>query len=81
MYGNGMMNGWGMMNPMMWIFMILVWGIFIIGLVFLVRWLVGLGKSDGGRETSQKPLDILKASYARGEISKEQFAQMKKDLE
>ncbi len=81
MYGNGMMNGWGMMNPLMWIFMILFWGLIVLGLIFLVRWLVGLGKAGGGEETSQKPLDILKARYALGEISKEQFEQMKKDLE
>ena len=27
------------------------------------------------------PLDILKSRYAKGEISKEQFDQMKKDIE
>lgn len=35
-------------------------------------------KSGGGSETA---LDILKKRYARGEISKEEFEQMKKDLE
>lgn len=76
-----MMYGNGMMNPVMWIFMVLFWGLAIFGLICVVRWLVGLGKSEGGKETSQKPLDILKARYARGEIGKEEFEQMKKDLE
>lgn len=80
MYGNGMMENWGMMNPVMWIFMILFWGLVIFGLICAVRWLAGLGKSDDGKEPSQKPLDILKARYAKGEIDKEQFEQMKKDL-
>jgi len=35
-------------------------------------------KSDGASETV---LDILKKRYARGEISKEEFEQMKKDLQ
>jgi putative membrane protein len=81
MFGNGMMNGWGVMSPVMWIFMILFWGLVIFGLIYFFRWIVAQGKSDGGKETSPKPLEILKARYARGEISKEQFEQMKKDLE
>jgi putative membrane protein len=81
MYGDGMMNGWGMMNPLMWIIMILLWGLATLGLICAIRWLVGLGKSGGGKDSSQKPLDILKARYARGEIGKEEFEQRKKDLE
>ncbi len=30
--------------------------------------------------SQQTPLDILKARYARGDISKEEFDQMRKDL-
>jgi putative membrane protein len=81
MYGNGMMNGWGMMNPLMWIFMFVFWGIVILGLIFLVRWLIGLGKSEKEKQGPETPLDILKVRYAKGEINKEQFEQMKKDLE
>ena len=32
-------------------------------------------------QTSQTPLEILKARYARGEISREEYDQMRKDLE
>lgn len=33
-----------------------------------------------GSLEQQTPLDILKARYARGEISKEEFDQIRKDL-
>ncbi len=37
----------------------------------------GRGSGSGGSET---PLDILKTRFAKGEITKEQFEQMKSDL-
>ena len=33
-----------------------------------------------GAPTGQTPLDILKARYAKGEITKEQFEELKRDL-
>jgi putative membrane protein len=61
------------MGVFMWIFWILV----IVGVVFLVKWLVQQGKQSlPGRE--EDPLDILKRRYARGEINKEEFEQKKR---
>lgn len=71
--GPGMMWGWGMG----WIFMIIIWGLVIVGVIFLVRYLVRTTKTSRGEESA---LDILKKRYARGEIDKEEFEQKKKDL-
>lgn len=35
----------------------------------------------GPAQTSQTPSEILKARYARGEISREEYDQMRQDLE
>ena len=32
-------------------------------------------------QSQEKPLDILKHRYARGELTKEQYEQMKRDIE
>ncbi len=56
--------------------MLILWG----GLIALIIW--GIIKlSRRSDSTSQhNPLDIAKERYAKGEISKEQFEQIKKDL-
>ena len=54
------------------LFMILFWGIIIYIVIAFFK------KGDGeGEETAE---DILKKRYARGEISKDEFERMKKDL-
>ncbi len=70
--------GPGMMWGMGWIFMIIFWGLLVLGLIFLVRWLVGMTKTTKLEESA---LDILKKRYARGEINKEEFEQKKRDLQ
>jgi len=73
-YGGGL--GWiGMVFG--FIFFILV----VIGIIFLIVWLVK--RSNHPRvenKTDSKSLEVLKERYAKGEITKDQFDNMKKDL-
>ena len=65
--------GWGLgIMAMMFLFWLLVITGFIIGL----RWLLGKGK----QEKDDAALKILRERYARGEITKEEFEEKKKDL-
>jgi putative membrane protein len=76
MFGhNEMMLGFG------WWGMMIFWILVIIGIVFLVKWLVEQGRTDRkASESGESALDILKKRYAKGEIDKEEFEQKKKDL-
>ena len=69
--------GWGWM-----IFgglhMLLFWALVIGGIVLLVRLFSGSEASDRGERDA---LAILKARYARGDIDKAQYEEMRKDLE
>jgi putative membrane protein len=59
-------------------FMMIIWLIFIIvGVVILMKWLTEKSSSSLKEESA---LDILKKRYARGEITREQFENMKKDI-
>ena len=67
--GGGMWFGW------------LFW-IVIIGLViFLIVRLTNQKTGSQNIQSNENPLDVLKKRYARGEISKEEFENVKKDLE
>jgi putative membrane protein len=60
--------------------MIIVW-IIIIGLI--VWGIIALTRRSGSTTdtgSKQTPLDIAKERYARGEITKEEFERIKKDL-
>ncbi|MBM3149156.1 MAG: SHOCT domain-containing protein [Chloroflexi bacterium] len=78
MMGPGMMGGfgWGWFMP---IGMILFWGLVIWGIVALVRGVATPGSSGSSRELDSA-LEVLKRRYARGEISKEEFEEKRKDL-
>lgn len=53
--------------------MALFWGFVIYSLVYLFR-------NIQNHHKNQDPINILKERYAKGEITKEEFDSMKKDL-
>lgn len=79
--GPGMMGGgygMGWFSPLI---MIAFWIAVIVGIVFLIRWLVISTRSTGqGTYHEDSALEILKRRYARGEIGKEEFEEKKRDL-
>ena len=86
MYPGGMMGwggygGYGMgMGIVGGLFMLLFWGLIIVGSVLLVRWLWDQTHHGSGSGAAEAPMDILKRRYARGEITKEDYDRMKQDL-
>lgn len=71
-YGYGMMGNGGMF------FGLLFWILIIVGAYLLIKWFVEQNKIRGGEEKSA--LDIAKERYAKGEITKEEFEEIKKRL-
>jgi putative membrane protein len=73
--------GWGwMVFGMVW--MVIFWG----GIIALAVWAVSRLTGDREKGGDQRrlegpsPLDIAKGRYARGEITREQFEQLRHDL-
>ena len=75
----GMMDGYGygMMSGGYWILGLIFWILVIIGLVLLIKY---LWEGSGAKRGEESALEILKKKYARGDISKEEFEEKKKDL-
>ncbi len=84
--------GSGEMGPRMWgweyhmgLFSIVLVGLFwiavIVAILFLIRWLiVSTRHRNRGAKPTDSALEILRIRYAKGEISKEEFEEKKKDL-
>ncbi len=59
--------------------MLLFWILLIVGIIYLVKHLAEGGK--GSEQKGDRSIEILKERYAKGEISKEEFEQKKKELQ
>ena len=92
-FGRGLLTGYRMMGPgfgMMYGFGFPFGGgllsiLFFLLLIGGVIWLIALpGRRPAPPQdtlpANESPLDILKRRYAKGEITKEQYEQMKQDL-
>ena len=87
------MHGWfgyaqGQFGPMGWvgpIMMILFWGLLIVGIVVLIRYLSAQTRSVGTSAASgaagRDALAILRERYARGEIETAEYEEKKRVLE
>ena len=74
-WGHMMHYGFGYGGMFMWIILLIVIGL-------LVYFVVQAQKTKGQTPTQgESHLDILKKRYAKGEINKEDFERMKKDLQ
>jgi len=71
-YGWGMMGGWGgmLMMAVFWIALVLL-------IVWVVRAVIGSSAGGGSASTARSILDVR---YARGEITRKEYEQMKKDI-
>ena len=80
MMGPGMMGGFGF--PFFGGIGMLLFGAFIIiGMVLLVAWFAqNAGQFTTAARSGESPSDILKVRYAKGEITREQYEEMRRDL-
>jgi len=61
------------------LFMVLFWMVIIALIIWLIARLARRENNESGTD-KHKPIDIARERYAKGEISKEEFAQLKKGL-
>ncbi|MGA1796095.1 MAG: SHOCT domain-containing protein [bacterium] len=90
MMGSGSMHGWGGMRGYgygrRWMHYgwggIVMWIVILVIVIALIYFIYHLARSKtAGGPSAETPLDLLKKRYARGEITKEEFQRIKKDLE
>ena len=67
--------GWGWIGLGL-VHMVVFWAVVIFALVALIKWLAG----DGRPSFEHRAIDILRARYAKGELTREQFEQMRREL-
>jgi len=77
---------WNHFNGLVWsepgmVHGVVFWIFLISGVVALIVWIAGLFHSTDAHPPPERALDILKMRYARGEIGRAQFEEMKRELQ
>lgn len=71
-YGYHNMMNFGCVGPFIWV---------LFGLIIMIIYTVSQGfRPKEPKEEKETALDILKKRYAKGEINKEEFEKIKRDL-
>lgn len=82
-YGNWGMGPWGGYGGFEWIGMIIwivILALIIAAVVWLVRAMTHPGQTHSAGERRSRGLEVLEERYARGEIKREEYLEMKKDI-
>ncbi|MDI3341899.1 MAG: SHOCT domain-containing protein [Sphaerobacter sp.] len=69
-------------SPWWGLAVLLIWVLAIVAIALLIAWLVRQGTTRGpGGGGGDRALQILRERFARGEISREEFDEMRRALE
>lgn len=72
---HGWCSGFWFGGFFMWLILLIIFGV----MIYLLFQMKKSRRPEG--PTAETPIEILKKRYAKGEITRDEFAKMKKDLE
>lgn len=71
----GGMGGWGVGG-----LMLVFWGLILFGLILMINWLLTVNQNEKDGLRTIDAMEILKRRYAKGEIDRDQYLQMRREL-
>ncbi|WP_052696239.1 SHOCT domain-containing protein [Palaeococcus ferrophilus] len=75
------MMGFGWFGWFGMLFMLIFWVLIIVGIVWLVKWLLNQGSGGSKVSTSkERALELLDEAYARGEIDDEEYERRRRKI-
>jgi len=74
------MEDWSMMGGVMWIWIIIIIAVILVIGLLLVLLMEEDRKRGGKSDTMKSAEQLLDERYARGEITKEEYKEMKKEI-